>query len=189
MSDFNGKVIKGNGVKTIIRKDGNVIVSLDNGEELSFDKLVCATHADQTYKMITDITDEERLILEPWEYSRNRTVLHTDSSFMPPSKTHGPAGITSKNKGSKDEDNVSVTYYMNRLQGLSTNNDYLVTLNPVTEIPKDKIIYETVYTHPKYTQQSLATQKNINDVSGKKTYSFVEVTVDTDSTRTQYFLL
>ena len=61
---------------------------------------------------------------------------------------------------------------MNRLQGLSTNNDYLVTLNPVTEIPKDKIIYETVYTHPKYTQQSLATQKNINDVSGKEKVFF-----------------
>ena len=94
-----------------------------------------------------------------------------------------------QNKGSKDEDNVSVTYYMNRLQGLSTNNDYLVTLNPVTEIPKDKIIYETVYTHPKYTQQSLATQKNINDVSGKENVFFWEVTADTDSTRTQYFLL
>ena len=172
MSDFNGKVIKGNGVKTIIRKDGNVIVSLDNGEELSFDKLVCATHADQTYKMITDITDEERLILEPWEYSRNRTVLHTDSSFMPPSKNAWACWNYIKNKGSKDEDNVSVTYYMNRLQGLSTKNDYLVTLNPVTEIPKDKIIYETVYTHPKYTQQSLATQKNINNVSGKENVFF-----------------
>ena len=59
LNNFKGKIIKGNGVKTIIRKDGNVIVSLDNGEMLSFDKLVCATHADQTYKMISDITDEE----------------------------------------------------------------------------------------------------------------------------------
>ena len=163
---FNGNIVKGNGVKTILRKDGGVLVSLENGEEFMFDKVVCASHADQTFRMIKDITEEEKEILEPWEYSKNKTVLHTDISVMPPSKAAWACWNYVKNKGSEDDDDVSVTYYMNRLQGLKTKKNYLVTLNPTQEISKNKIIYETDYTHPKYTHQSISTQEKIKKLNG-----------------------
>ncbi len=85
---------------------------------------------------------------------------------MPPTKSAWACWNYVKNKDSKDGDEVSVTYYMNRLQGLKTEKDYLVTLNPTKIIPKNKIIYETEYTHPKYTHSSLSTQKNIEKVNG-----------------------
>ena len=172
INNFNGKIITGNRVKTIVRKNESVSVSLDNGEEMTFDKLVCASHADQTYRMIKDITEEEEEILQPWEYSKNKTVLHTDTSIMPPSKSAWACWNYIKNKNSEDNDDVSVTYYMNRLQGLKTNENYLVTLNPTKEIPKDKIIYETEYTHPKYTHQSISTQEKIKKVSGSNKLYF-----------------
>ena len=50
---------------------------------------------------------------------------------MPPSRSAWACWNYVKSKNSNDDDNVSVTYYMNRLQGLKTKNDYLVTLNPV----------------------------------------------------------
>ena len=131
-----------------------------------FDKVVCASHADQTFRMIKDITEEEKEILEPWEYSKNKTVLHTDISIMPPSKAAWACWNYVKNKGSEDDDDVSVTYYMNRLQGLKTKKNYLVTLNPTQEISKNKIIYETDYTHPKYTHQSISTQEKIKKLNG-----------------------
>ena len=163
---FNGKIIKGNGVESIRRTEDEVEVTLENNEELLFDKVVCATHADQTYRMIKDISIEEKRILEPWEYSKNKTILHTDTSIMPPTKSAWACWNYVKNKDSKDGDEVSVTYYMNRLQGLKTEKDYLVTLNPTKIIPKNKIIYETEYTHPKYTHSSLNTQKDIEKVNG-----------------------
>ncbi|MDG1544996.1 MAG: NADP transhydrogenase subunit alpha, partial [Candidatus Poseidoniia archaeon] len=149
-----------------------VLICLLNGEELMFDKVVCATHADQTYRMIEDITNEEKNILEPWEYSKNKTILHTDTSIMPPSKSAWACWNYVKDIDSKDDDDVSVTYYMNRLQGLKTHNDYLVTLNPTKEIPKDKIIYETEYTHPKFTHLSISTQEKVPEVNGSNNLYF-----------------
>ena len=166
LDQFKGKIIKGNGAESIQRTEDKVEVNLENNEKLLFDKVVCATHANQTYHMIKDISVEEKRILEPWEYSKNKTILHTDISLMPPTKSAWACWNYVKNKDSKDEDEVSVTYYMNRLQGLKTEKDYLVTLNPTKIIPKNKIIYETEYTHPKYTHSSLSTQKNIEKVNG-----------------------
>ena len=169
---FNGNIIKGNGAKSIVRRKDGVVICLANGEELVFDKVVCATHANQTYHMIEDITQEEKNVLEPWQYSKNRTILHTDTSIMPPTKSAWACWNYVKNIDSEDEDDVSVTYYMNRLQGLKTDNDYLVTLNPTNEISKDKIIYETEYTHPKFTHLSISTQKNILELNGSNNLYF-----------------
>ena len=166
LDQFKGKIIEGNGAKSIQRTEEKVEVTLENNEKLLFDKVVCATHANQTYHMIKDISVEEKRILEPWEYSKNKTILHTDISLMPPTKSAWACWNYVKNKDSKDGDEVSVTYYMNRLQGLKTEKDYLVTLNPTKIIPKNKMIYETEYTHPKYTHSSLSTQKNIEKVNG-----------------------
>ena len=166
LDSFAGEIIQGNGAKEIIRKNGKVIVTLENKEDLQFDKVICASHADQTFRMIKDLNREEEAVLKPWNYSKNITILHTDSSFMPPSKPAWACWNYVKNKDSEDGDDVSVTYYMNRLQGLKTKNDYLVTLNPTKEISDEKKIYEIVYTHPKYTQASISTQDKIKEVNG-----------------------
>ena len=166
LDKFNGTVIKGNGVTELKRKNNVVNVKLENGENLVFDKVVCASHADQSYRMIKDITKEEEAVLKPWEYSKNTTILHTNQSFMPPSKSAWACWNYIKNIDSVDGDDVSVTYYMNRLQGLDVSKDYMVTLNPVREIPKEDIIFETVYTHPKYTHDSISTQEKIKEVNG-----------------------
>ena len=39
-------------------------------------------------------------------------------------------------------------------------------INPIREIPKADIIFETVYTHPKYTHSSISTQEKIKKVNG-----------------------
>ena len=166
LDKFNGTLIKGNGVTEIRRRDNLVTLKLEKGEALTFDKVVCASHADQTYRMIKDLTKKEEKILKPWEYSKNVTILHTDRTFMPPTKSAWACWNYVKNKDSNDTDDVSVTYYMNRLQGLKTSKDYFVTLNPSRNVPKDKTIFETIYTHPKYTQTAISTQENIETVNG-----------------------
>ena len=172
LKKFRGAIIKGNGVVGIKRTSVGVQVKLENGDLLEFEKVVCASHADQTYGMISDLTSEEEAFLGPWEYSKNRTILHTNRSFMPPSKSAWACWNYVRNKGSKDEDDVSVTYYMNRLQGLAGSRDYLVTLNPVRPIPKEDLIYETIYTHPRYTHESLGTQEKIKKVNGSNRIYF-----------------
>ena len=166
LDSFTGEIIQGNGAKRIMRENEKVIVTLENEKVIEFDKVICASHADQTFRMINDLNREEEAVLKPWSYSKNITILHTDSSFMPPSKSAWACWNYVKNKDSDDGDDVSLTYYMNRLQGLKTKNNYLVTLNPTKKIPNEKKIYETVYTHPKYTQASISTQDKIKEVNG-----------------------
>lgn len=166
LDSFIGEIIQGNGVKKVIRENKKVTVTLEDGKTIVFDKVICASHADQTFEIVKDLSQEEEDVLKPWSYSKNTTILHTDNSLMPPSRSAWACWNYVKNKDSNDGDDVSVTYYMNRLQGLKTKNDYLVTLNPTKEIPDEKKLYEIVYTHPKYTQFSISTQERIKEVNG-----------------------
>ena len=172
LKSFKGKIIKGNGAKNISRKNDKVYVTLEKEETFEFDKVVCASHANQTFELVSDLTEAEKEVLEPWEYSKNLTILHTDTSFMPPTKSAWACWNYVKNKDSMDGDDVTLTYYMNRLQGLKASKSYLVTLNPVKEIPEEKKIYETVYAHPKYTQTSISTQNKIKEVNGSNNLYF-----------------
>jgi predicted NAD/FAD-binding protein len=70
--------------------------------------------------------------------------------------------------GQADERPVSVSYYMNRLQNLQTQNDYIVTLNPGVEIPEASIINRTTLTHPLYSFESMDTQDKLRTNNGKQ---------------------
>ena len=42
-----------------------------------------ATHPDQALRLLGDPTDDERAVLGAFAYSRNETLLHTDSRVLP----------------------------------------------------------------------------------------------------------
>ncbi len=57
-----------------------------HGEELVFDDIVIATHADQAMAMLSDIDDTESRVLSELPYSENAVVLHTDTRLLPKKK-------------------------------------------------------------------------------------------------------
>jgi hypothetical protein len=126
--------------------DGIEITTVD-GETARFDDVVIAAHADQALDMLVDATRAERRILGAFNYTRNRAVLHTDSSFMPRRR----AAWSSWNyvaDESIETRQPSITYWMNRLQPLGKTPDTFVTLNPAREPDQGKIIAEETYQHP-----------------------------------------
>ena len=50
-----------------------------------FDGVVIATHPGQALALLAEPTPAERVLLGAFRYSRNPTVLHTDSSVLPAS--------------------------------------------------------------------------------------------------------
>ena len=48
-----------------------------------YDAVVVATHPDQALRLLADPTADERAVLGAFRYSRNQTVLHTDTSVLP----------------------------------------------------------------------------------------------------------
>jgi len=55
---------------------------------------------------------------------------------------------------------------MNRLQNLSTREDYCVTLNDAQSIEQSKILREMTYFHPLYTLEAVRSQARWAEISG-----------------------
>ena len=60
-----------------------------------------------------------------------------------------------------------VTYWLNKLQNLKTDNNYFLTLNPVYKIEDKKVIKKIDFSHPFYDLQSFRSQKYLNELQGK----------------------
>ena len=151
-------------VRRIERKaDGGVLIALEGAEE-RFDEVVVATHSDQALAMLAAPTELEQRLLGAIPYARNEAVLHTDTAIMPKRR----AAWASWNYHLVDRAGGSstLTYDMNRLQSLETDEQYLVTLNRTEAIDPDKIIKVIDYAHPVYTTEGLAAQARWSEISG-----------------------
>jgi predicted NAD/FAD-binding protein len=56
---------------------------------------------------------------------------------------------------------------MNRLQGLKTQREYLVSLNPVRRLDEAQVIKRLEYTHPQYTEAAIASQAQLSRLQGQ----------------------
>ena len=66
------------------------------------------------------------------------------------------------------EPRVCVHYLLNQLQPLPCSTPVIVTLNPVSEIAKDKIIASYDYAHPVFDQAAVAAQQQLNRIQGQR---------------------
>ena len=137
--------------------------------EYEFDKIIFASHADQACKMIKDLDEQEREILESFRYSENVAYLHSDEKYLPSDKKIWSAwnyisepDITLSNKQS-----VCVSYLINELQPLPFKTPIIVTLNPAEAPRADKVIKKLHYQHPLFDQKAIEAQKKLVEIQGK----------------------
>ncbi|MET9855468.1 FAD-dependent oxidoreductase [Streptomyces sp. NPDC006450] len=156
-------------VRALARTPRGVSVTTAGGATDLYDAVVVAVHADQALRLLADPTDAERTALGAFRYSRNRTVLHTDTSVLP--RTPGARGCWNyRLSGCRPTDaHVRVSYDMNRLQGLDGPEPYVVTLNAGKEVRPELVLAEMEYEHPVYTTESVAAQRLLPALSGPVT--------------------
>jgi predicted NAD/FAD-binding protein len=129
-----------------------------------FDEVVFATHADQTLSMLTDVTVEERRVLSAFPYQTNDAVLHTDTSLLP-RRTRAWASWN-YTIPHDDQEAVSVTYDLSRLQNHDSPSPILLTLNRTTDIDPSKVLRRIQYMHPAYCLDSISAQREHDRISG-----------------------
>jgi uncharacterized protein len=144
----------GAGVRSIRRTSDGVELRVGDGVE-RYDRVVIATHADEALSLLEDPTEEERRVLGRFTYSVNETTLHTDSSFLPRTR----AARASWNYRLGDDGRATVTYHLNRLQGLDAEKDYCVTLNEA--VPEEHVLERISYTHPLFTVDTMRAQAEL----------------------------
>ena len=149
-------------VKKIFRDKNKIILRSTNGEEMIADKLVLATHADQSLALIQNPSESEKKILSKFKYNKNKAYLHSDEKFMPKYKS---AWSSWNFKGNNINDSkFSLTYWMNNLQKINSSKNYFVTINP-KEVPVD--YYDsTTFEHPIYNLKTIESQKNLLSIQG-----------------------
>jgi len=167
LQSISGEYFKNYEIKSVHRNENNVRLFYGSSNEyFNYDKVVFATHADDTLKLINNPTESEKKVLSNFKYKKNLAYLHTDKQLMPNKKIAWSSwnSILDKNDINKN----CVTYWLNKLQNLKTNNNYFLTLNPIDKIEDKRIIKKIEFSHPFYDLQSLRSQKYLNELQGKK---------------------
>ena len=127
-----------------------------------------ACHSDQALSLLDDATPTEREVLGAIRYQPNEAILHTDDSLMP--KRRRAWAAWNYHVPQDESGHVAVTYNIHILQGLETNNEYLVTLNNDRDIDPAKIIRTVQYDHPVFSRESVVAQRRQAEVNRGQTF-------------------
>ena len=171
LSKVSGEYFKNYEINKIIRDNNGVKVYYGSENEFfNYDKVVLASHADESLKIISDITNKEREILSNFKYKPNKAVIHSDENLMPVNKNAWCSWDSSLNPENKEQS--SVTYWLNQLQNLKTDKNIFLTINPFVEIASDKIYHKIDFTHPYYDEKALQNQPNLKTIQNKNNTLF-----------------
>ena len=125
-----------------------------------YDRVVLATHADLSLRLLADADAEERRVLGAFAYNDNVAYVHTDLSPLP----RTARARASWNVRTWDEAGRRLTsthYWMNSLQGVSDRENYVVTINHAQQIDPAKVIQAIPCEHPLFSLAALAAQGEV----------------------------
>jgi uncharacterized protein len=151
-------------VTSVRRVGGKVEVKSKKGIEL-YDKVILASHADESLKALDNPTELEKNILQHFQYEKNIATLHTDESIMPKVKSAWSSWnyrVEGQGEGWKSS---NIIYWMNSLQGVSKNMNYFVSINDTGNLKKDKILKVIDYHHPLFNKESVLAQKELKSLN------------------------
>jgi predicted NAD/FAD-binding protein len=167
ISGMLGSSISTNCAAVSVRRlpDG-VEVTDGSGNKTNFDQVVFACHSDEALALLTDATQSETKALSAIRYQRNDAILHRDPRFMP-RRRRCWASWNYKSDGKGNEPAVSVTYWMNRLQGIDPAYPLFVTLNPQASVAEHDIFDRHVFHHPVFDSAAISAQDDLRKLQGQ----------------------
>ncbi len=164
---YRDRVRLGAAVTSITRTEQGVVVKDSLGHVDTYDKIVIAAHAPDALAMLSDASEREQDILSAVKYRPNDVYLHRDTRLMPKRKAAWAAWNFLR-EGTDETADVSVTYWMNLLQGINPKKPLFVSLNPPFAPEASKVFARFSYDHPQFDKVALRAQTELNDVQGKR---------------------
>jgi predicted NAD/FAD-binding protein len=169
MATMQEQLRLGCAVTSIKRIPQGVVIADSNGGHESYDHVVIAAHSDQALAMLSDASDDERAILGDIGYAPNMVYLHRDPRLMPKRKAAWASWnfLRWRRQGSTVND-VSVTYWMNELQGIDKDKPVFVSLNPPFEPEPALTFGKYAFDHPRYSAAAFAAQRKLPQIQGQR---------------------
>ena len=139
----------------------------------AFDAVVLAMQANASKKVLSTDTESQLSALGAFEYEKNRVVLHTDSSLMPPRwRDWSPLNI----EVAEGADAASVTVWMNRIDRKLRRElvaPIFQTWNPLVEPAKASVIADFAFERPVVTKASVKAMAALQESQGRGHVWFV----------------
>jgi uncharacterized protein len=156
-------------VKRVVRTDKHVEINTGAGLE-RFDAVVMACHSDEALTLLDAPSALERKVLSSIRYQENTAYLHTDASLMPKRKKAWAAWNYLSDRGATDSAHtqVSVTYWLNRLQPLPFQSQLFVSLNPVKMPEAASVLKKMTYAHPVFDAAANLAQPLVPQLQGQQ---------------------
>lgn len=166
LDDFSGDVRVNAPVSKVSRTADGVRIEYGGGEGL-FDDVVIATHADQALAMLENADAEERALLGAFKYTHNTAVLHSDVNLMPKRRRVWSSWNYIGDRSGSPDQQLCVSYWMNKLQNLKTSAPVFVTLNPCRPVRQDLVHASFDYTHPLFDTAAIEAQRKLWSIQGR----------------------
>jgi len=169
ISAFRGQLRLGCAVTSIERTRHGVVVHDSHGGSDAYDHVVIGSHSDQALAMLCDADSRERAVLGAIGYAPNTVYLHRDVRLMPKRRRAWASWnfLRWQREGTAEND-VAVTYWMNRLQGINENKPLFVSLNPPFEPAAELTFGRYMCEHPQYTAAAFDAQKRLGEIQGRR---------------------
>ena len=166
---LKGKIYTNAKVNKISKSKEGIRVHYQDGIK-TFDKVILACHADQSSEILIENFSEEANLLKDFKYQKNTSILHSDINFMPKRKSVWSSWNYITETGNSG--NLSITYWMNELQGINSPKPILLSLNPKI-LPNPDLIYgQYSYSHPILDNNAINIQKKLSSIQGKNNLWF-----------------
>ena len=164
ITPLSGAIHRSASIQWVRRSESGVTLTFHDRPSQRFDEVVFACHGDQVLPLLADPTDRERDVFQRFTTTANVAWLHTDDAMLP---VQVRARASWNYRLASDADAPpTVTYDLNRLQGLTTRRQYCVTLNPDGAIDERRVLRKFLYRHPLYTAAAIRAQGQWREVSG-----------------------
>lgn len=165
IAPFKDRILTNKGVKGVKPIDGKVQITCLDGSVHLFDKVIFASHGDQTLRMLEEPTAEQQRLLSPFKYQYNKATVHTDESIMPKTKLTW-SSWNYRIQEMNGQLVPSTIYWMNSLQGVSENQNYFVSINAQEgSVDPKKIIREIDYEHPLFDLPAIQAQAELQTLN------------------------
>jgi predicted NAD/FAD-binding protein len=162
---FTSRIRTGCGVAEVARNSDGIEIRDDQGGVERYDHAILGCHADESLSILKDARSEERALLGAFRYQPNRAILHKDSSVMPKRNACWASWVY-KADVSTSELKISVSYWMNKLQGIDARFPLFVTLNPTQKIAPEHVFDEHIFYHPVFDAAAMAAQHGLSEIQG-----------------------
>jgi uncharacterized protein len=152
-------------IRRITRVSTGVEVRDESDTAEHFDGVVIATHPNQALAMLAAPTAAERDVLGAITYTTNPTMLHTDRSVLPRARNAQASWNYALPSCTATPEAVQLSYNMNRLQRLESEQTYVVTLNGQRRVAPATVLARMDYEHPVYTTDSVAARSRLPELN------------------------